>query len=80
MTQVLVRTAVSTTSSSRLPRGTTSSATLAPLTRFYPTRGRTTILVTGPVVDEGDEDVRAYVSRLWAEDWDSDDDAIYDSW
>ncbi|GAA4627244.1 hypothetical protein [Cellulomonas oligotrophica] len=27
-----------------------------------------------------DEDVRAAVSRLWAEDWDSDEDAVYDSW
>lgn len=28
---------------------------------------------------EGDEEVRAYVSRLWAEDWDSPEDAVYDS-
>jgi hypothetical protein len=26
-----------------------------------------------------DADVRAYVSRLWAEDWDSDEDAGYDA-
>lgn len=25
-----------------------------------------------------DEDVRAYVSRLWAEDWDSPEDSAYD--
>jgi len=31
-----------------------------------------------PDDDEADGDVRAYVSRLWAEDWDCEDDAIYD--
>lgn len=25
-------------------------------------------------------DMRAYVSRLWAEDWDSPEDAVYDTW
>lgn len=25
-----------------------------------------------------DGEVRDYVSRLWAEDWDSDEDAVYD--
>lgn len=25
-----------------------------------------------------DADVRAYVSRLWAEDWDCPEDAVYD--
>ena len=25
-----------------------------------------------------DDDIRAYVSRLWAEDWDSPEDALYD--
>ena len=24
--------------------------------------------------------LRNYVSRLWAEDWDSDEDAVYDTW
>ncbi|GIH72675.1 hypothetical protein Mth01_49280 [Sphaerimonospora thailandensis] len=29
--------------------------------------------------DDGtDEHVRAYVSRLWAEDWDNPEDALYD--
>jgi hypothetical protein len=29
--------------------------------------------------DGGDEElIRAYVSRLWAEDWDSPDDSVYD--
>lgn len=27
-----------------------------------------------------DDDVRAQVSALWAEDWDSDEDALYDDW
>lgn len=27
-----------------------------------------------------DADMRAYVSRLWAEDWDSPEDAVYDTW
>lgn len=27
-----------------------------------------------------EEDVRAQVSALWAEDWDSADDAVYDDW
>lgn len=27
-----------------------------------------------------DDDVRAQVSVLWAEDWDSDEDAVYDDW
>jgi len=27
-----------------------------------------------------DEDVRNYVSSLWAEDWDSAEDAVYDTW
>lgn len=27
-----------------------------------------------------EEDVRGYVSRLWAEDWDSPEDAVYDTW
>jgi hypothetical protein len=33
--------------------------------------------------DTGDPDaaaIRVYVSRLWAEDWDSPEDQIYDSW
>ena len=30
--------------------------------------------------DDGtDEHVRAYVSRLWAEDWDNPEDALYDN-
>lgn len=29
---------------------------------------------------ELDADMRAYVSRLWAEDWDSPEDAVYDTW
>jgi hypothetical protein len=32
------------------------------------------------VGDLDDNLVRAYVSRLWAEDWDSDEDAVYDTW
>lgn len=28
--------------------------------------------------DPDDEDVRAYVSRQWADEWDSPEDAIYD--
>ncbi|MBN9098864.1 MAG: hypothetical protein J0I49_12240 [Pseudonocardia sp.] len=31
-----------------------------------------------PVMTDGEE--RAYVSRLWAEDWDSDEDAVYDTY
>jgi hypothetical protein len=27
--------------------------------------------------DTSDEDVRAYVSHLWAEDWDSAEDSVY---
>ena len=27
-----------------------------------------------------DDDIRSQVSVLWAEDWDSDGDAIYDNW
>lgn len=27
-----------------------------------------------------DEEMRAYVSALWAEDWDSPEDGIYDTW
>lgn len=27
-----------------------------------------------------DDDIRAQVSALWAEDWDSEDDAVYDDW
>jgi hypothetical protein len=27
---------------------------------------------------EDDELIRAYVSRLWAEDWDSPEDSVYD--
>lgn len=27
-----------------------------------------------------EDDLRAHVSALWAEDWDSDDDAVYDDW
>jgi hypothetical protein len=30
------------------------------------------------LADTSDEDVRAYVSRLWAEDWDSAEDSVYD--
>lgn len=38
------------------------------------------------IVDEArvtptdDEFMRSYVSRLWAEDWDSPEDAVYDTW
>lgn len=29
--------------------------------------------------DEGDDDaVRAYVSQLWSDDWESPEDAVYD--
>jgi hypothetical protein len=28
---------------------------------------------------EADQDIRAYVSQLWAEDWDSPEDAAYDA-
>jgi hypothetical protein len=31
-------------------------------------------------VSNDDDLIRAQVSRLWAEDWDSDEDAVYDSW
>lgn len=27
-----------------------------------------------------EDDLRAQVSALWAEDWDSEDDAVYDDW
>jgi hypothetical protein len=27
-----------------------------------------------------EDDVRTQVSALWAEDWDSDEDAVYDDW
>lgn len=27
-----------------------------------------------------DADVRSSVSALWADDWDNDDDSVYDSW
>lgn len=27
-----------------------------------------------------DDDMRAQVSALWAEDWDSEEDAVYDDW
>jgi len=27
-----------------------------------------------------DDDIRSQVSVLWAEDWDSDEDAVYDNW
>lgn len=30
--------------------------------------------------DEGDEAVRGYVSRQWADDWDGAEDAIYDGY
>ncbi len=30
--------------------------------------------------DADDLAVRNYVSRLWAEDWDNPDDAVYDTW
>jgi hypothetical protein len=32
----------------------------------------------GELDDTSDDDVRAYVSRLWAEDWDSAEDSVYD--
>jgi hypothetical protein len=28
--------------------------------------------------DDDEAAMRAYVSRLWAEDWDSDEDSVYD--
>ena len=31
------------------------------------------------VDDHEDEDVRAYLSRLWSQDWDSAEDQIYDT-
>jgi hypothetical protein len=30
--------------------------------------------------DVDDEHVRAYISHLWAEDWDSTEDSVYDTW
>lgn len=39
----------------------------------------TVVSVERPM-DPAEIDVRTYVSHLWAEDWDSEDDAIYDTW
>lgn len=37
--------------------------------------------VAQPVrIDFDDEMIRAYVSRLWSEDWDSPEDTVYDKW
>jgi hypothetical protein len=33
-----------------------------------------------PVADADEQLMRVYVSKLWAEDWDCDDDDVYDSW
>lgn len=39
-----------------------------------------------PVILKDDDDegyeagIRSRVSRLWAEDWDSDEDSVYDTW
>ena len=40
-----------------------------------------TTAVEGFVLDDGltDEEVRAYVSRLWGQDWDCAEDADYDA-
>lgn len=41
---------------------------------------RNVVVVEADTEDPEDEDMRAYVSRLWAEDWDSDADRVYDTW
>lgn len=37
------------------------------------------LTINQPVVVEGESSERAYVSRLWSEDWDSPEDSVYDS-
>lgn len=66
-------------------RGVVLMPTFIHLGRTMPIVGSIGITYApGPVVAESeferevDEDVRAYVSRLWAEDWDSPEDQIYD--
>lgn len=38
------------------------------------------IVDESPVPPTDDELMRGYVSQLWAEDWDSPEDAVYDTW
>ncbi|MGH9207436.1 MAG: hypothetical protein ACRD1G_12900 [Acidimicrobiales bacterium] len=41
----------------------------------------TGLIISWPQRPRTDEDdLRAQVSTLWAEDWDSEDDAVYDDW
>lgn len=64
--------------SERLVNGASSSTTPDPDARDR--MAAVMYRLTGWPVFRSDEeqDERAYVSRLWAEDWDCDEDAIYD--
>jgi hypothetical protein len=54
------------------PRAMQSSGTLA--------TERVGVILSFPPRDADDQAIRDYVSQLWAEDWDSPEDEIYDSW
>lgn len=73
---------------SRFMRVRTTGATLTRLSGYAPVADerllddvRVTIVVDEPPATFSDDDLlRGYVSRLWAQDWDSDEDAVYDTW
>lgn len=65
--------------------GTVRQARIAPFEHLtYKTEsaeGATSVIV--PAHDDEQEhlnDVRKLISRLWASDWDSDEDSAYDRW
>ena len=58
----------------------TSGLRLSPHTSAT-TQGEGIVLVLDEAVERLDEKAsRNYVSQLWAEDWDSPEDSVYDTW
>lgn len=73
---------------SRFMRVRMNGATLTGMSGYAPVTDerllgdvRVSIIVDDSSTDVSDDDlVRGYVSHLWAQDWDSDEDAVYDTW
>lgn len=65
----------------RLRTGATTAGRGYKVTYLAPTPVRhARLVVVDPKAGPSDEQLqRAYVSRLWSEDWDSEEDSVYDA-
>lgn len=68
----MVSAGLMTITTNAIPRGRTDL-------RYELSNDTGALTIQQPVVVQDEVSERAYVSRLWAEDWDSPEDSIYDA-